>query len=200
MKSLASFVKSTLIGGIFFLIPFVLLIVILTKAYDIMLKVAQPLSDVIPLEKIGGVTIANILVVLLILLCCFLAGLIASRPKFKSAQDYLEQKILGPVPGYRVVKAYLNSLELYESREEKMAPVLVALDRHEKLGFEMERTTSGKVVVYLPGSPNFISGTVIVVTSEQVTELSVSLTQIKDAVEQFGYGVSELMSIPESGE
>ena len=40
----------------------------------------------------------------------------------------------------------------------------------------------------------------IVVTSEQVTELSVSLTQIKDAVEQFGYGVSELMSIPESGE
>ena len=179
--------KSTLIGGIFFLIPVVLLIIVLSKAHDIMLKVAQPLSEVIPLDKIGGVAMANILVVLLILLVCFFAGILATRPKFQSFQRYLEEKILGPLPGYRVIKAFLNSLELYENSGEKMAPVL------QKLGFEVERSGKDRVVVYLPDAPAFITGTVAVVSAQQVTELDVPLTRIKDCMEQFGFGASELM-------
>ncbi len=197
MKSTSSFVKSTLIGGLFFLVPIVLLIIILSKAHDIMLKIAQPLSDLIPLDKIGGVAIANILVVLLILLFCFLAGLAASRPRFKAAQSYLEEKILGPLPGYQVAKAYLNSLELYESKEEKMLPVLVELDKHQRLGFEMERSDDGDVVVYLPGAPNFIAGTVVLVSAQQVSELPVSLRAVKDSMEQFGFGAAQLKDGPE---
>ena len=194
MKSFASFLKSTLIGGIFFLIPFVLLVIILSKAHEIMLKIAKPLSDLIPLEKIGGVALANILVAILILLICFLAGLVASRPRFKSAQKYLEEKILGPVPGYRMVKAYLNSTELYETNEEKMAPVIVTLEDHQRLGFEIERSGEDQVVVYLPSVPHFISGSLVIVTAEQITNLSVSLSRVKDCMEQFGFGASKLLA------
>ena len=92
MKSLVSLLKSTLIGGIFFLAPMVLLIIILIKAHEIMLKVAQPLSEFIPLDKIGGVAVANILVIVLLLLVCLLAGLLATHPKFKSLQQYLKKR------------------------------------------------------------------------------------------------------------
>lgn len=194
MKSIIKLLKSTLIGGIFFLIPLVLLILVLSKARDIMLKVAQPLSEVIPLEKIGGVAIANVLVIILILLVCLLAGLLATRPKFKSFQQYLEEKILGPLPGYRVIKAFLNSLEIYEGSGEKMVPVLVALDNHQKLGFEVDRSEKGQVVVYLPDAPSFITGVVAVVTAEQVTRLDVPLPRVKECMEQFGFGASELLN------
>ncbi len=194
MKPLVKLLKSTLIGGVFFLIPFVLLIIVLSKAHDIMLKIAQPLSEVIPLDKIGGVAVANILVVLLILLICLFAGLLATRPKFKSFQRYLEEKILGPIPGYRVIRAFLNSMELYESSGEKMAPVLVSLEKHQKLGFEVERSPEGPVVVYLPDTPSFITGAVVMVSPQQVTQLEVPLTRVKDCMEQFGFGASELIN------
>lgn len=193
MKPVLNFVKSTLIGGIFFLIPIVLLIVILSKAYDLMLKIAKPLSDVIPLEQIGGVALANILVVLLLLVVCFLAGLLATRSRFKALQGYIEEKILGALPGYRVVKAFLNSMELYESHEEKLKPVHVELERHSRLGFEMERSEKGDVVVYLPSAPNFISGAIMVVPAAQVTLLDIPLKNITDCMEQFGFGVTEVM-------
>lgn len=194
MKSLMKLLKSTLIGGIFFLVPLVLLIIILSRAHDIMLKVAQPLSEVIPLDKIGGVALANILVVVLIFLVCLLAGMLATRPRFKSFQRYLENKILGPIPGYRVIKAFLNSLERYESSGEKMVPVLVELDKHQKLGFEVERSGTDRVIVFLPDAPSFITGVVAVVSAQQVRVLDVPLPRVKECMEQFGFGASELIS------
>lgn len=194
MKSLMKLLKSTLIGGMFFLVPLVLLIIILSRAHDIMLKVAQPLSEVIPLDKIGGVALANILVVVLIFLVCLLAGMLATRPRFKSFQRYLENKILGPIPGYRVIKAFLNSLERYESSGEKMVPVLVELDKHQKLGFEVERSGTDRVIVFLPDAPSFITGVVAVVSAQQVRVLDVPLPRVKECMEQFGFGASELIS------
>jgi uncharacterized membrane protein len=158
-----------------------------------MLKVAQPLSEFIPLDRIGGVAIANILVVVLLLLVCLLAGILATRPKFKSFQKYLEDKILGPVPGYRVIKAFLNSLELYESSGEKMVPVLVEFDKHQKLGFEVERSGKDQVVVFLPDTPGFITGVVVVVSAKQVSQLEVPLSRVKECIEQFGFGALELI-------
>lgn len=194
MKSITRLLKSTLIGGVFFLVPLVLLIIILSKAHQIMLKVAQPLSNVIPLDKIGGVAISNILVIVLLLLVCLLAGLLATRPRFKAFQQYLEEKILGPIPGYRVIKAYLNSLEIYETSGEKMDPVLVDLGRYQKLGFEVERTARDRVVVFLPDAPGFITGVVVVVSAQQVSRLNVPLPRLKDSLEQFGFGASELIN------
>ncbi|MDX1332249.1 MAG: hypothetical protein R3252_04395 [Robiginitalea sp.] len=193
MKSLVRLLKSTLIGGVFFLVPLVLLIIILSKAHELMLKIAQPLSEVIPLDKIGGVAVANILVIVLLLLVCLLAGLLATRPKFKAFQQYLEEKILGPIPGYRVIKAFVNSLEIYENNGEKMVPVLVALEQHQKLGFEVERSGKDRVVVYLPDAPSFITGAIVVVSEEQVTRLEVPLPRLKDCMEQFGFGASDLL-------
>ena len=128
------------------------------------------------------------------MLVCLLAGLLATRPKFKSFQRYLEAKILGPIPGYRVIKAFLNSLELYESSGEKMVPVLVELDKHQKLGFEVDRSGKDRVVVYLPDAPSFITGVVAVVSAQQVSQLDVPITRVKDCMEQFGFGASELIS------
>jgi len=176
------------------MIPLVLLIIILSKAHDIMLKIAQPLSEVIPLERIGGVAVADILVIFLILLVCLLAGFLATRPKFKSFKRYLEDKILGPIPGYRAIKAFLNSLELSESGGEKLIPVLVELDKYQKLGFEVERSGKDRVVVYLPDTPSFITGVVLVVSDQQVTELDVPLPRVKECIEQFGFGASELIN------
>ena len=55
------FFKTTIIGGLIFLVPIIIVVAILGKAYELMIMVAKPLSAWIPLDAIGGVALANIL-------------------------------------------------------------------------------------------------------------------------------------------
>ena len=56
-----NFIKTTTIGGIVFMVPIIIIIVILGKAFELMLKVAQPIDKLIPIESIGGIAFANLL-------------------------------------------------------------------------------------------------------------------------------------------
>ena len=72
MKSFTQFIKTTMLGGLIFLVPLFIVTIVLAKAHGLMVKVAKPFSALIPLDSIGGVAIANILAILAILLCCLL--------------------------------------------------------------------------------------------------------------------------------
>ncbi len=192
MKTIGKFIKATIIGGLIFLVPLVALIIILTKAFEIMLKVAQPLNDMIPMDKIGSVAIADIIVIMLILLICFIAGLLASRDFFKKIRHDAEQKILLKIPGYAFVKGITNSMKSSEEASEHFLPVLVRFDDCEQLGYEIERVVSGKVVVYLPGSPNPWSGVTIYMDADRIKSIDISVPESLTIIKQLGFQSSRL--------
>ena len=55
MEKKDSFIKTTVIGGLIFLIPFVIIVSILGKAIKTMVLVARPLDKMVQLESIGGI-------------------------------------------------------------------------------------------------------------------------------------------------
>ena len=61
MKGLFRFLKTTLIGGIVFLVPVIIIVAIIGKAFEIMKKVADPLSALIPIDSVGGVVVVNLI-------------------------------------------------------------------------------------------------------------------------------------------
>ncbi len=77
MKKLYQLIKTTIIGGLIFLVPIIVVIAVLGKAYELMILVAKPLSARIPVDSIGGIALANVLAVLAIMLCCLIAGIIS---------------------------------------------------------------------------------------------------------------------------
>jgi len=58
------FIKTTIIGGLVFMVPVVIVVVIAGKALEIMMLVAKPLGNLIPVDAIGGVAVANVLALL----------------------------------------------------------------------------------------------------------------------------------------
>ncbi len=72
-------VKTIIVGGLIFLVPFAVGLLVLGKVYGVAMRLAEPLDGMIPIEAIGGVALANILAVAIILLACFLAGIVATR-------------------------------------------------------------------------------------------------------------------------
>ena len=51
MKSLRRLIRTTLVGGVLFLIPLVFVVVIVGKAFQIMKVVATPLANLISVES-----------------------------------------------------------------------------------------------------------------------------------------------------
>ena len=175
------------------MVPVVVLIVVLIQAFGLMLQVAEPIGELIPIESIGGVALANIIVILLILIICFIAGLFATKKVFTNFQDYIERKILMKIPGYGLVKGVTNSLKMSNEASKDFLPVLVRLADFEQLGFEIERAGDKKAVVYLPGSPNPWSGNVVIADVDQIKRLEISVTEALAYMEQLGIGSADLL-------
>jgi uncharacterized membrane protein len=163
-------------------------VAILGKAYELMILVAKPLSAWIPLDSIGGVALANILAVLALLLCCLIAGIIAKGTTAKGILKSIESKLLFAIPGYTFVKGMTDSLNSSEEAAKAFVPVIAKFDDNAQIGFEIERTEKGNVVVYLPGSPNPWSGSVVYVNADRVEMLDMTVAEAINNIRHLGRG------------
>lgn len=192
MSGLTRFVGTTVIGGVIFLIPFIVVVVVLGKALEIMRHVAQPLSAFIPVDSIGGVALANLVAAALILLLCLVAGLAARAEISGRLVGFLEERVLSRIPVYHFAKGMAASIVQVEDAQE-MKTVLARFDDCAQIAFEIERMTDGNVVVYLPGAPNPWSGTISIMAAERVTPLDVPMVAAVQNIKQLGKGAHELI-------
>jgi uncharacterized membrane protein len=192
MRAVLGFVKTTVIGGLFFLVPLIVVLAILAKAYDLMKLVAHPLAHYLPVDSVARIALANLLTIVLIVLLCFLAGLLARAPFVRRAGSRFEQGVLQTIPIYAVVKSMIASM-LPLQKEQGLQPVLVEFDDCSQLGLEVERQTPGKVAVYLPGSPNPWSGSLLMTTPERVTVLPTTMLATLRTLQQLGKGANALI-------
>jgi uncharacterized membrane protein len=182
--------KTTIIGGLVFLVPIVIVAAILGKVYKIMMLVARPLDGLIPLERVGGMALANILAVAILIIVCYLAGIAAKSSLGKSTFQLIDSNLMMLLPGYAFVKGMTDSIA--EKDEQGLRPVLVKLDDSMQIGFEVERIERGLVVVYLPGAPNPWSGTISYVEEARIEPMNQTMTEVVKSLGKLGPGSSIL--------
>lgn len=186
------FLKATLIGGLIFLIPVVVLIFIFAQAIDVMLIVADPLADVIPVDSIGGIATANIIALLAILVICLLAGLAARTGPVQRLAERIEHGLLGKLPGYAMIKGLASSFD--KSRAAELKPVLVNFSELARVGLEVERIGDDRLAVYLPDAPNAWSGIVGIVSADLVEQLDAPVSAVLSHAELMGKDSEKLLS------
>jgi uncharacterized membrane protein len=69
------FIKTTILGGLLFLVPVVILIFIIKKAHESVSIITGPVLANLPVGTIAGIAIVDLLTIAVVLLICFLAGL-----------------------------------------------------------------------------------------------------------------------------
>jgi uncharacterized membrane protein len=188
-----NFLKTAIIGGVAFVIPFIIVVVLLLKAMKIMMVIAAPLDSLIPIDTIGGVALANILALILVIIICFLAGLAAKSLYAKRIHESIDSKLRLFIPGYAFLKEMTGGLE-EDSEDKHMIPVIAKLDDSAQIGFEVDRLESGLVVVYLPGAPNPWSGSVVLMTEDRIEKLNLKFTAVTKVMKRIGIGSAEAMS------
>jgi len=185
------FLKTTIKGGLIFLIPIGFLILVLGKAVEVVLKVSRPIVQKLAIEGIAGVVLVEVLAVLLLVVFCFLAGLAASRPAFKKKGRALEELLLSNIPAYSFVDGMMRSVAAAEEQASNLIPVLAHFDDNAQLGFEIERSEAGNVAVFLPGCPNPWSGSTIFMSENRVEPLDIKTHEAIKLLRVLGRGSSQ---------
>lgn len=191
--------KTTIMGGILFLVPVVFIALILGKAFELSMLVAGPLDNLIPEETIAGIALANIIAIVLILVVCFVAGLAAHYGPIAERVKRVEDMLIDILPGYVVAKGVVGGVTKNDKAESVLRPVLVRFDDYEQLAFEVERFDD-KVVVFLPGAPSAWSGVSLVVDAERVSHVNLPPHKVVSLLRVLGRGTSEaeLVNVTES--
>ena len=153
-------IRTTIIGGMIFLIPIAIFVAVIGHGLKITGAIAKPLAAVLPVDMIGGFAVANVLAIVLLLLICFIAGLLARLALARKAVDALEANVLARLPAMRCSRPRPQSM-LSPDDIEGMS-VAVALRRlvADRLRDRADRGWQGRL--FLPGSPDPWSGSVCI--------------------------------------
>ncbi|MBF0121591.1 MAG: DUF502 domain-containing protein [Desulfobacterales bacterium] len=146
----------------------------------------------IPLDTIGGFAIADIIAVVIVLLICYIAGIIAQNSSASGFIRETERRFLWKIPGYIFVKGVIDS---FSNNEESVAmrPVLAKLDDASMIAFEIERSEDGRVVIYVPGAPNPWSGAIQIMNADRIEPLTATMMEVVELNKRLGRGTSHIL-------
>jgi uncharacterized membrane protein len=104
MKTVAQFARTTILGGVIFLAPVVVLIVILAKAFGYAKTGIRAVVVYVPAVSDLSVGMATALSIATIALVCLLARLIAQTVIAQRLVNALEVSVLSKIPAYEYLK------------------------------------------------------------------------------------------------
>ena len=187
-----SFLKTTLVGGVMFLVPVALLLVVLKHAMAFAGKVARPIAANFPQAEVGGIAVVSLVAALILLLIAFGAGLLARTPSGKRITRWFEESILGGMPQYRMVKSMAEGLTQVESGT-GMQPVIVRTDDGWQLAYRLEELSGGWTALFVPQAPTPMSGNVMYVPTQRVRALPIGMPTAMKLVKSIGVGSADAL-------
>ncbi len=184
MKAILQIISSTIKGGIFFLLPILIVILLGEKAISIFNPIATAITTKLHLDA-GSLFNANYLVsILIILLVCLFAGWIAKIGYGQLMVNWIENNILVLFPGYQLMKTTMaNQVGLMNG--DNFPVVLVPIDGL-MFGFHMDTLPDGNLVIFVPGAPNVMEGNVVIFEKDKVQKTDISMGQVKNIMRQLG--------------
>jgi len=184
---------TTLIGGLVFLLPLIVALTVLGQGLALMVGVAQPLAAMFPNRQVGGVALATLVAVLLLVLLCYAAGLLARAALGRTLSASFEDRLQTFYPRYTIIKGMTQGLGVHGVKS-SLKTVLVSFDDHQVLAVEVERVADGRVVVFLPSAPDPWSGSVVLVSHERVAGVPVEIGALHHSLKSIGRGSAELLN------
>ena len=192
MSAFKQFVKNTVVGGMMFLVPVALIVVVLRHAMGFAMKAAAPIAAAFPRTEIVGIGVVTLVAALILLLIAFLAGLLSRTDPGRRLTHWFEESILGGLPQYRMIKSMAEGLAQIEGGS-GMRPVLVRGDEGWQLAYHLEDLPGDWVAVFLPQSPTPMSGNVLYVAAHKVRPLEIGMPAAMKLVKSVGVGSAEVL-------
>lgn len=184
------FLKSTLVGGVVFLLPLVLLLLMLGYALQAVSGIAGPVLSALDLEHYGtvsGIGLVTAVSAAILVAVAFAAGVIARTAAGSRLTQWLETSVLGRLPQYQMLKSMAGSFAKLQSTA-GLTPALAAVEGGWQIGYRLEMLENGWEVVFVPQAPATMTGTIMYMPPERVKPLDLTMAAATSLVQQMGLG------------
>lgn len=189
------FLKTTIVGGVLFLLPLGLVLFILGYALRLATSVAQPISKALHLDQLGdlaGIGITTVVGVLLLVLVSFAAGMVARTSIGGRISGWFEGSLLSALPQYQMMKSMAEGLAQIED-DAGIRPALINIEDGWQIGYILEVLENGWLAVFLPQAPTPMSGNVMYLEADRVRPLGITMVQAMGIVKRIGVGSREAL-------
>ncbi|MEX1131891.1 MAG: hypothetical protein WEC15_01590 [Flavobacteriales bacterium] len=187
MSILLKRLRALFIAGLFILLPFTVLVLVLGKGYAMIHPLMEKVAIALGLESLMGV---RVLVVGGMLVLCLVAGALMGFTRGAGSR-WLEQNLLHFIPGYAYIRMRLDDVLAAESGKQHEA-ILARIDDAWSPGMLVERGEDGRCVVFIPDVPEGSSGSVCIVEPDLVRVLDVPFHVLNNSIRNYGKGLLAL--------
>jgi uncharacterized membrane protein len=191
MRHVGRFLLITLVQGILFLVPLVLIAMLAREGYQMLRRVSQPVARLLPDDRFFGILAEDLVSIVAIIVLFLIAGLFVGTRRGRLLSDRLERVVLYRVPGYLLVRGAVGAFPGL-STETRPEPSLVETDDGWAFALLVEREPPGFCTVFLPDSPTPTSGSVRIIEAKRVRSLDVSMLNLLASLTRSGTGAGAL--------
>jgi uncharacterized membrane protein len=192
LKRLAGFFKTTIIGGLFMLLPVLLLYMLLAEILQLVVALATPLADLLPKGMVETANAPVIIALILIVAASFLFGLALRSASLSRIGEWIDTSLLSRLPAYTVFKNLTKSF----ARKDMVAfkpGLLTSAEGCKEIVYVIEEHDSELLTVLVPWAPTAFSGPVKIVKKERVELLNANLGEVSRVLSLWGMGTRDLM-------
>jgi len=189
MKHLRDLVTSTVIGGVFIVVPVYLALLLLLKGMKSVVGLVRPIAALLP----EWIPAEDFFSLLLILAVCFIVGAAVRTRAGQISREKLEKLFFSRLPGYGLLRGLTQRLA-EDSDDAAWKPALVELEDALVPCFIIEQLDDGRLTVFVPSVPTPLAGAVYIVARERVHPVDVPFTQAIQSVSRWGSGSKDLVA------
>jgi uncharacterized membrane protein len=194
MKKILEFLKTSAIGGLFILLPVLLLYLLLKEIFDLVVELATPIADLFPKDTFEVLHFPTVMAMILILGVSFLLGLTLHSSALRGAGSWIERRLLDPIPGYKALKSLTGGFAKAGRESAFRSALLNSPDGTAELVYVVEELADGRVTVLVPWSPASFAGVIKIVEQDSLRILDASLGKASEVVAHWGVGMGKLLN------
>jgi uncharacterized membrane protein len=194
MKYAREFITSTVVGGLFIVVPVYLAVLLLLKGMKSVGTLVRPVAALVP----DWLPVENLLSLVLVLALCFLVGVAVRTPLGRAVRERMERVFFERLPGYGLLRSLTQRLA-GDTEESTWQPALVEIEDALVPAFIIEELDDGRFTVFVPSVPTPLAGAVYVLRRERVHILDIPFTQAIRSVSRWGAGSKDLVAAMRKG-
>lgn len=189
IKGLGEFLKTTLIGGLLIVVPAYLAVLLLAKALGGLVAILAPVVTLLP-EAVHSYR--RVVALALVVLLCFMLGLIARTGVGRRAIASFERHVLERMPGFAMLRSVVRRVS-GDSDDSLFQPVLVEIEDALTPAFIVEELDDGRFVVLVPSVPTPAAGSLYILPRERVHWVDAPVTEAVAVITRWGAGTGKLV-------
>jgi uncharacterized membrane protein len=189
MKYAREFITSTVVGGLFIVVPLYLAVLLLLKGMKSVGGLVRPIAAVVP----DWLPAEGLLSLLLVLVVCFMVGIAVRTPAGRAVRERMEKVFFERLPGYGLLRSLTQRLA-GDGDEQTWQPALAEIEDALVPAFIIEELDDGRYTIFVPSVPTPLAGAVYVLRRERVHILEIPFTQAVSSISRWGSGSKNLVA------